>query len=49
LINDIQFSGQKSIIWDGKDNLGNIVSSGVYIYQIKAGNKIITKKMLFVK
>lgn len=28
--------------WDGKDNAGNIISSGIYIYQIRTSNKTIT-------
>jgi len=31
-------SGKHSIIWDGRDFQGRLVSSGVYFYQLKVGN-----------
>jgi hypothetical protein len=41
--------GQNSISWDGRDNNGKLVSSGVYIYRIKADNFIESKKMVFIR
>ncbi|KAA3613739.1 MAG: T9SS C-terminal target domain-containing protein [Calditrichaeota bacterium] len=38
-------AGYHSVRWDGKDNSGNIPASGVYIYQIKAGEFVAVKKM----
>ena len=35
--------------WDGKDNFGNLVSAGIYIYRIKAGDFIQSKKMIYMK
>ena len=35
--------------WDGLDNAGQQVSTGMYIYRIKAGDFIEDKKMLLVK
>ncbi|MFQ6043169.1 MAG: hypothetical protein ACE5PV_20125 [Candidatus Poribacteria bacterium] len=35
--------------WDGRDNLGQPVASGVYLYQIKAGEFSATRKMVIVK
>ena len=41
---------QTPIIWDGKDEFQNQVSSGVYFYQIKAGDHVLkTNKMLLIK
>ncbi|MFH1353304.1 MAG: hypothetical protein ABIH68_07015, partial [bacterium] len=31
---------EDSLIWDGKDNSGNFVKPGVYIWQIKGGGKV---------
>jgi hypothetical protein len=42
-------AGRKSVTWNGTDFHGNTVSSGVYFYRLKAGNKTLTKKMVFLK
>ena len=42
-------AGFHSINWDGRNNNGQPMPSGVYIYRIKAGNFIAHKKMLLVK
>ena len=49
LFNEYQTIGWKSIIWDGADNFGNTVGSGIYLYRIQAGNIIQSRKMLFLK
>ena len=49
LVNKKQSSGDYSVIWDGTDNLGSSVSSGVYIYQLRAGNITISKKMMLLR
>jgi steroid delta-isomerase-like uncharacterized protein len=42
-------SQQKAIHWDGKNDSGETVSSGVYFYNIKAGDFSSTKKMIVKK
>jgi hypothetical protein len=49
LVNQDMSEGLQEFHWDGTDNKGNTVSSGVYFYRLKAGNKILTKKMLLIK
>ncbi|MCI0695820.1 S8 family serine peptidase [candidate division KSB1 bacterium] len=47
---DSDFSaGYHSVVWDGKDNAGNVVPSGVYIYQIVAGPFRDWKKLALVR
>ena len=41
--------GQHSVIWDGRDESGNAVSSGIYLYRLETGNYSATKKMLLMK
>jgi hypothetical protein len=38
-----------SVKWDGKDELGTAVSSGVYLYQVKGSGFSETKKMALVR
>ncbi len=46
LVDGEMTAGAKSITWDGLDNAGRQVSSGLYIYKIVAGEFVATKKML---
>ena len=46
LVNEVQSPGSYMKIWDGKDELGNNVASGVYLYRLQAGKFSETKKMI---
>lgn len=46
---DLQNSGKHSVTWDGKNLLGNYVSSGVYIYQLRANDFVLSEKMVLVR
>ncbi len=41
--------GSHLIQWDGADEQGNRAPTGVYFYQIRAGDLILTKKMVLIK
>jgi hypothetical protein len=41
--------GTYSMKWDGKDNSGSFVSSGMYIYKMTAGQFNMSKKMMYLK
>ena len=49
LINEDKPAGKYNIAWDGRDNYGSRVSSGVYFYTIRSGNFVETKKMVLMK
>ncbi len=42
-------AGNYSVTWDGIDNAGNMIPSGLYIYTLTAGNHNFSKKMLMLK
>lgn len=42
-------SGEHKLIWDGKDNTGRTVSSGVYFTRIETGKQSLTRKLLLMK
>ncbi len=42
-------AGTTSVNWDGKDQKGNTVSSGIYLYELKAGNQTESKRMVLLK
>ena len=50
LIDEDYTPGDHSVIWDGTDNRGENVTSGVYLYKMKAGGRYTsTKKMILLK
>ena len=49
LVDANESAGYHEIEWDGRDEFGRAVSSGVYIYRIMAGNFSDSKKMIFMK
>ena len=49
LINEQLQKGKHSIIWSGLDKNNKSVSSGIYLYKIKAGNQESVKRMLLLK
>ncbi|GEM_PF-2928547 len=49
IINQIQGAGIYSVIWDGTDNFGREVSSGIFIYELNFKKYRITKKLILTK
>lgn len=41
--------GYYMAVWNGRDNWGREVSSGIYYYQLQGGSFIRTRKMIFLK
>ncbi len=49
LVNQTQKAGYKIVFWDGKNDKGEVVASGVYFYKLEYGDYRQTKKMLLLK
>ncbi|MFQ6102988.1 MAG: hypothetical protein ACE5OP_01705 [Candidatus Glassbacteria bacterium] len=49
LVDDIKKPGSYSVIWDGRNEQGLEVGSGIYLYQMKAGDFTSVKKMVSLK
>jgi hypothetical protein len=49
LLDEEQLSGSHSVVWDGRTDKGELASSGIYVYQLKAEQFIQNRKMIFLK
>ncbi|HDY89848.1 MAG TPA: T9SS type A sorting domain-containing protein [bacterium] len=49
LVNEPQIMGSYAVRWDGRDDRGQKLSSGLYIYRLRSGNNISTRKMMFIE
>ena len=49
VVNSQQDAGTYGATWDGRDGTGRQVSAGVYLYQLRAGDKALTRKMVLVR
>ncbi len=49
LVQELQSPGIKSVVWDGTNNRGLGVASGIYIYQIKAGDFRSARKLMLLR
>ncbi len=49
LVNDMVDKGHHQLVWNGRDNNGNSVASGVYQYRMQAGEYKATRRMMLMK
>jgi hypothetical protein len=49
LVRQFQPGGYKSVVWDGRNNAGESVATGLYIYRLSASDFVGTQRMLFMK
>jgi hypothetical protein len=49
LVNGAQGPGYHSVVWDGRDEAGRMVATGVYIYRLQAGGFSQIRKMILAK
>jgi hypothetical protein len=49
LVDETAEAGTHQAVWDGRDERGNRVASGVYLYRLQGENERATKKLIFVR
>ena len=53
LVDAYKTSGNHSVVWNGKDQYGKTVSSGVYMYRLEVENNTVisgqSKKLILLK
>ena len=49
LVNDNLKAGTYRIVWEGRDDFGREMPSGIYLYRLHAGDKTISKRMIMIK
>jgi hypothetical protein len=49
LVHQVETAGQRTVAWDGRDNFGRSVSSGVYLYELSTPSTRQVKRMLLLK
>ena len=49
LYSGIQKAGYHNVQWDGTNEYGSSMASGIYIYRLKTDEKILIRKMILMK
>ena len=49
LVDQPQTGGKHEIIWDGKDDSGRDIASGVYFYRLQAAETVETRRMVLIR
>ena len=49
LVDEVKEAGYHTVIWDGRDNVGQEVPSGIYFYRLNTGVYMSTKSMLLIQ
>lgn len=49
LVNEEQYAGKWTVKWNGTDDLGTAVASGVYFYRLATPDVVLSRRMLLLK
>jgi flagellar hook assembly protein FlgD len=49
LVNEYKSAGLYQINWDGRDERGNLLPTGLYFYKLNVGNQTLTRRMCLMK
>ena len=49
LVDDVKSAGKYSVVWNGLNDFGDRVASGIYIYKMVSGDFVQTRKMILLR
>jgi len=49
LVTEDNLAGVQQVAWDGLNDRGDQVASGIYIYRLQAGGHVLSRRMLLVR
>lgn len=49
LANEVRSAGTHMAVFDGRDDRGSQLPSGIYFYRMRVGKEVVTKQMMFIK
>lgn len=49
LVDGVLAAGEHTVVWDGRDDAGHAVPSGIYLYKLQSAGEIATKKMMLLE
>ena len=49
LVKEHKIAGTYSMNWDGRDERGHELASGVYLYQLRSSTQVETRKLLLLR
>ena len=49
LVNEVQRAGEHSVVWNGMTHAGVQAPSGIYLYQLDAGQEQLIRKMVYIR
>ena len=49
LVNEFKLSGNYNTNWDGRDFFNKMISSGIYLYELKVDNRKTVRKLMLIK
>ncbi len=49
LVDRVEPPGERRVIWDGKNNGGKEIATGIYIYQLESAGASLSRKMLLIR
>ena len=49
LVDEVQTDGYYKVLWDGKDDTGHAVATGMYLYRLEADRFVKTRKLILMR